>query len=87
MSSHWDIGELTIADDLRIMTKSRYYSPRLNRALISPLYHAAKARRMPMTVLASTLIADGLSRMDELKSDPRSLAEAPTSYGPPGRRS
>lgn len=45
------------------MAKSRYYSPRLQHSLISPLYHAAKSHRVPMTVLASRLIAEGLDRM------------------------
>ena len=42
------------------MPTARYYSPRLQRDLISPLYHAAKARRIPMTRLASSLLRDGL---------------------------
>ncbi len=40
-----------------------YYSPRLRRDLISPLYRAAKAQRVPMTALASRLVAEGLSRI------------------------
>ena len=45
------------------MTQARYYTPRLERALISPLYHAAKARRIPMTRLASSLVREGLERL------------------------
>ena len=45
----------------------RYYSPRLDRDLITMLYHEAKARRLPMTKLASDLIRAGLRR-DELLS-------------------
>ncbi len=41
------------------------YSPRLSRDLISPLYHAAKAQGIPMTTLASRLVAQGLSRIAE----------------------
>jgi predicted DNA-binding ribbon-helix-helix protein len=41
------------------MAHSRYYSPRLERPLISALYHAAKARRIPMTRLASSLVREG----------------------------
>jgi hypothetical protein len=61
------------------MAKALYYSPRLERDLISPLYHAAKAQGMPMTALASRLVAEGLLRMAEetcvvaeepLESDP-----------------
>ena len=45
------------------MAQSRYYSPRLERPLISALYHAAKARRIPMTRLASSLVREGLERI------------------------
>ena len=47
------------------MARAKYYSPRLERSLISPLYHAAKARQVPMTTLASRLVAEGLSRIAE----------------------
>ena len=47
------------------MAQSRYYSPRLERTLISALYHAAKARRIPMTRLASSLVREGLERIAE----------------------
>ena len=46
------------------MSQGKYYSPRLLRPLISPLYHAAKAQRVPMTALASRLVAEGLERMN-----------------------
>jgi hypothetical protein len=35
----------------------RRYSPALREELISPLYHLARARGVPMTVLASEIIA------------------------------
>ncbi len=44
---------------------SPHYSPKLQRDLISPLYHAAKARRIPMTRLASSLLRDALARLRE----------------------
>ena len=47
------------------MARAKYYSPRLDRSLISPLYHAAMARQVPMTALASRLVAEGLSRISE----------------------
>ena len=43
----------------------RHYSPQLDRPLITALYHAAKARRIPMTRLASSLVREGLERMEE----------------------
>ncbi len=45
------------------MAHPPYYSPRLDRDLISQLYHAAKARRIPMTRLASSLVREGLARL------------------------
>ena len=48
------------------MARAVYYSPRLDRALISPLYRAAKAQRIPMTTLASRFIAEGLARQAEV---------------------
>ena len=47
------------------MAQSRYYSPRLERPLITALYHAAKAQRIPMTRLASSLVREGLERIAE----------------------
>ncbi len=38
----------------------RYYSPQLDRDLVSILYYEARARRVPMTKLASELIREGL---------------------------
>ena len=45
------------------MPASKYYSPRLDRDLISSLYHTAKRRRVPMTTLASALVREGLARL------------------------
>jgi hypothetical protein len=47
------------------MARFRHYSPQLERPLITALYHAAKARRIPMTQLASSLVREGLDRMAE----------------------
>ena len=47
------------------MAQSLYYSPRLERPLITALYHAAKAQRIPMTRLASLLVREGLQRLGE----------------------
>jgi len=47
------------------MAKALYYSPRLDRTLVSRLYHAAKAQGIPMTALASRLVAEGLARIAE----------------------
>ena len=70
------------------MPQHLYYSPRLHRTLISPLYHAAKTQGVPMTTLASRLIAEGLQRMNEEPQEARCmLAEDPFRYDPTERRS
>jgi len=63
------------------MAQAKYYSPRLNRSLISPLYHAAKTQCIPMTALASRLVAEGLSRMDK-SGDQCVVAEEPSATDP-----
>jgi hypothetical protein len=47
------------------MAKALYYSPRLERSLIAPLYRAAKAQRIAMTTLTSQFVAQGLARLAE----------------------
>ena len=44
------------------MAKPRYYSPRIEQGLISPLYFEAKRRQVPMTELASQFVIEGLRR-------------------------
>jgi hypothetical protein len=46
------------------MARATYYTPRLDRDLVSSLYHAAKRRRVPMTRLASALVREGLEKME-----------------------
>ncbi len=60
------------------MSQSLYYSPRIERPLITALYHAAKARRIPMTRLASSLVREGLQRLGEsANSESRFVREEP----------
>jgi hypothetical protein len=42
------------------MLKFRHYSPQLSKELVCRLYHRAKAKRIPMTVLANRLIEEAL---------------------------
>lgn len=63
------------------MAHAKYYSPRLDRSLISPLYHAAKARGIPMTVLASRLVAEGLERVNQ-RGERCIIAEEPPAPDP-----
>lgn len=68
------------------MRASKYYSPRLDRELITTLYHTAKSRRMPMTKLASALVREGLARC-AAEADVSSpiLREEPPETDPHGR--
>ena len=64
------------------MAQSRHYSPRLERPLITALYHAAKAQRIPMTRLASSLVREGLERIaDSTSSETAFVREEP--FTPP----
>jgi hypothetical protein len=68
------------------MSQPHYYSPRLDRDLISSLYHAAKARRLPMTKLTSALVREGLARLSADNEMPSPiLREEPPATDPPGR--
>lgn len=37
-----------------------HYSPKLSRSVVSKLYHAAKEKNVPMTVLADQIMSAGL---------------------------
>jgi hypothetical protein len=63
---------------------TKYYSPRLDRDLVSTLYHTAKVRRVPMTKLASTLVREGLARISET-DETSILREEPPAPDPGGR--
>ena len=68
------------------MAHAPYYSPRLDRDLISPLYHTAKRCRVPMTKLASALVAEGLARLSERdENESAVIREAPPAPDPRGR--
>jgi len=63
------------------MAHAKYYSPRLRRELIAPLYRAAKARGIPMTALASRLVAQGLCSMAR-SGEGNAVAEEPPPRDP-----
>lgn len=62
----------------------RYYSPRLDRALVSRLYHEAKVQRVPMTVLTNRLLESALSRLARADAslDRSIVAEEPPARDP-----
>ena len=68
------------------MARPRYYTPQLDRDLVALLFHAAKARRIPMTRLASSLVREGLVRLGESASDWSAVVrEEPPAVDPPGQ--
>ena len=66
------------------MAQPRYYSPRLDRDLISRLYHQARTERVPMTALASRLVREGLGQEDRTTGSV--VAEEPPAQNPGGRK-
>lgn len=64
------------------MSNPKYYSPQIKRFLVSALYHEAKSRRIPMTELANTILADGLKNTAGWKvaEDTALIKEATTNY-------
>ena len=67
------------------MPASKYYSPRLDRDLITPLYHTAKSRRVPMTQLASALVREGLARCTAVADVSSSILREEPPAVDPGR--
>jgi len=69
------------------MARARYYTPQLERPLVTALYHAAKAQRIPMTRLASSLVREGLARLGEgAEGESCVLREDPAVDDPRGRQ-
>lgn len=69
------------------MSKARYCSPRLDEAIIAPLYHTAKARRIPMMRLASLTVRDGLAVLGGTGgSEVNVVRDAPPADDPRGRK-
>jgi hypothetical protein len=56
----------------------KHYSPKINRFLISALYHEAKARKIPMTRLTDDLLRQSLQGSEGWR-----IAKAPPPY--PGK--
>jgi hypothetical protein len=49
------------------MARPKHYSPEIRRFLVSVLYHEAKGRGVPMTVLANQILGEGLAGTDGWK--------------------
>ncbi len=59
------------------------YSPKIDEALIKPLYFTAKERRVPMTTLVSELIFEALVARELSDEAARHLDPARFKYNPP----
>jgi len=55
------------------MPRPNYYSPRLNRFLICVLYHEARRRKQPMTVLADELLERPLRQTESWRLAEQSM--------------
>ena len=53
--------------------KTKYYSPRIRRELVSRLYREKEVRGIPMTTLADRLISAALLCSDALTNDHASI--------------
>jgi hypothetical protein len=66
------------------LAAAKYYSPRIDRDLITHLYHAAKTRRVPMTRLTSALVREGLGRLGAGGNEGTVIREEPPASDPRG---
>ena len=63
------------------MPKRSHYSPRINRFLVSVLYHEAKRRQIPMTKLTDELLKKQLAGLPSWAMAQESkIAEEPPPY-------
>ncbi len=55
------------------MPRSRHYSPEIRRFLVSVLFHEARGRGLPMTVLTNQLLEEGLKGTNGWKKAEESM--------------
>ena len=59
------------------MKRKGYYSPPLERELVTRLYHKARELRIPMTVLNNRIVLEALERMEpDTFPEPREETQA-----------
>ena len=64
------------------MARPRHYSPVIARFLVSVLYHEAKHRQIPMTLLVDALLRQALTGSESWKmAQETKIAEEPSTYG------
>ena len=66
--------------------QKRFYTPQLDRDLVTLLYHTAKSRRMPMTRLASALVREGLARLEKGTVNECTIVREDSPVADPGGR-
>ena len=59
------------------MPNQRHYSPRINRFLVSVLYHEARRRQIPMTKLTDELLRQQLAGSESWEIASRVAEESP----------
>lgn len=64
------------------MPRSRHYSPEIRRFLVSVLFHEARGRGVPMTVLTNRILQDGLKATQGWKKaeEATQIQETPPPY-------
>lgn len=67
------------------MPSASYYTPQLDRELVTMLYHTAKSRQVPMTKLASALVREGLLRLGSIDAGTAIVQEEPSTADPGGQ--
>ncbi len=67
------------------MSRPNHYSPEIRRFLVSVLYHEARGRGVPMTVLANQVLQEGLKDTEGWKKAEESMRLQETSPPYPGR--
>jgi hypothetical protein len=62
------------------MTRSKHYTPALNRFLVSVLYHQSQVQKVPMTKLANQIVTEALANSEGWKRAEAALKENPPAY-------
>ena len=64
------------------MPRPRHYSPEIRRFLVSVLFHEARGRGVPMTVLTNQILQDGLKATEGWKKaeEEMQIQETPPPY-------
>jgi hypothetical protein len=67
------------------MSRPKHYSPEIRRFLVAVLFHEAKGRGIPMTVLTNQILQDGLKGTEGWKKAEESMRLQETAPPYPNR--